>query len=39
VPPAEAEALVRVARDLRRYLVEDDETALLEAENRLEGLV
>jgi uncharacterized Zn finger protein (UPF0148 family) len=39
VPPADAEALVTVARDVWRYLVEDDETALLEAENRLDGLV
>jgi uncharacterized Zn finger protein (UPF0148 family) len=38
IPPADAEALVAAARDLRRYLAEDDETALVNAEDRLDGL-
>ena len=35
VPPREAERLVDAVRDLRRYLVEDDEGALARAESRL----
>ena len=38
VPPGEAEALVAVARDVGRYLVEGEESALAEAESRLENL-
>lgn len=38
VPPDEVETLVTVARNVGRYLIEDDETALLEAENALESL-
>ncbi len=38
VPPREAEALVRVARDLGRSLREDDEAALARAIDRLESL-
>jgi hypothetical protein len=38
VPPGDAEALVAAVRGLWRYLVEDDETALLDAEERLRGL-
>lgn len=38
VPPRESEALVTVARDVWRFLVEDDEGALAEAESRLDGL-
>jgi uncharacterized Zn finger protein (UPF0148 family) len=39
VPPRTAETLVVVARDVGRYLVTDDESALAEAENRLDRLV
>lgn len=35
VPPAESERLVRASRDLVAYLVADDETALIRAEERL----
>ncbi|MFB6207022.1 MAG: TFIIB-type zinc ribbon-containing protein, partial [Haloglomus sp.] len=38
VAPDDAEVLVMAARDLWRYVVEDDETALLNAEDRLDGL-
>jgi uncharacterized Zn finger protein (UPF0148 family) len=39
VPPREAETLVAAARDVGRYLIEDDESALAQAESRLDGLV
>jgi hypothetical protein len=38
IPATEAEALVRVARDLATYLTTDDEAALATAEERLSGL-
>lgn len=38
VPPAEGERLVEAARDLGRYLREDDEGALSRAEDRLDRL-
>jgi hypothetical protein len=38
VPPREAERLVGAARDARRYLTAGDETALVDAERRLDGL-
>jgi len=38
VAPRSVEQLVRVARDIGRALVEDDETALAEAQGRLAGL-
>jgi hypothetical protein len=38
VPVRESETLVRVARDLVRYLTTDDEAALSTAEERLSGL-
>lgn len=38
VPPREGEALVAVARDVGRYLVDGEESALAEAESRLENL-
>ncbi|WP_276257406.1 DUF7117 family protein [Haloglomus litoreum] len=38
IPPTDAETLVAAVRDLWRYIVEDDETALLNAEDRLDGL-
>lgn len=38
VPPREAETLVAAARDVARYLIEDDENALAEAESRLDTL-
>jgi uncharacterized Zn finger protein (UPF0148 family) len=38
VPTREAETLVTVARDVGRYLAEGDESALAEAQNRLDGL-
>lgn len=38
VAPREAETLVEAARDLGRYLSEDDEAALAEAETRLDRL-
>lgn len=38
VPPSEAETLIRVARDLGRYLAEDDESALATARDRLDRL-
>jgi uncharacterized Zn finger protein (UPF0148 family) len=39
VPPREAETLVAVARDVGRYVIEDDERSLAEAERRLDDLV
>ncbi|PSQ14888.1 hypothetical protein BRD02_07910 [Halobacteriales archaeon QS_8_69_73] len=38
VPPADAESLVAAVRDVGRYLTDDDESALVEAETRLDGL-
>jgi uncharacterized Zn ribbon protein len=38
VSPAESETLVRAARELVTYLVDDDEAALATAEDRLAGL-
>jgi uncharacterized Zn finger protein (UPF0148 family) len=38
VPLAESETLVRAARDVGRAIIEDDETALVEAGSRLDGL-
>lgn len=38
VPPSEADALVEAARDLGRYLRDEDEAALTAAEDRLERL-
>jgi uncharacterized Zn finger protein (UPF0148 family) len=38
IDPADAERLLAVVRDCYRYLVDDDETALLTAEDRLESL-
>ena len=38
IPTADAERLVAAARELYRYLVDGDETALLAAEDRLEAL-
>ncbi|MFQ3320417.1 MAG: uncharacterized Zn finger protein (UPF0148 family) [Natronomonas sp.] len=38
VAPREAETLVSVARDIGRYLIEDEEAALAQAESRLDGL-
>jgi len=38
VPPGDAESLVAAMRDVARYLVDDDEAALAEAESRLERL-
>lgn len=38
VPPREAETLVAAARDVGRYLVDGDESALAGAESRLDGL-
>ncbi|PSP97082.1 hypothetical protein BRC89_12455 [Halobacteriales archaeon QS_4_70_19] len=38
VPPSDSETLVTAVRDLRRYLAEDEETALATATDRLEGL-
>jgi hypothetical protein len=38
IPTADAERLVAAARELCRYLVDGDETALLAAEDRLEAL-
>lgn len=38
VEPREAETLVRAARDLGRYLIQDDETALARAAERLEQM-
>lgn len=38
VPPREAEGLVAAVRDVGRYLIENDETALAEAESRLDSL-
>jgi uncharacterized Zn finger protein (UPF0148 family) len=38
VPPREAETLVAAARDIGRYLAEDDESALAQAESRLDSL-
>jgi hypothetical protein len=35
VSPAEAESLVRATREVWRYLVEDDESALTAARERL----
>jgi uncharacterized Zn finger protein (UPF0148 family) len=39
VSPRTAEALVAAARDLGRYLIDGDETAVADAESRLDGLV
>lgn len=39
VPPRDAERLVATARDVGRYLLEDDEGALAEAASRLDDLV
>jgi uncharacterized Zn finger protein (UPF0148 family) len=36
VPPEEAESLVRAAREVGRYLIDDDESALAAARDRLE---
>lgn len=38
VPAAESERLIGVARDIGRYLMEDDEGALADARNRLDRL-
>lgn len=38
IPPGDAETLVAAVRDLWRYLAEEDETALVNAEDRLDGL-
>lgn len=38
VPPREAESLIDAARTIGRALVHDDETALVEAQSRLDGL-
>lgn len=38
VPPSESELLVRIAQDVGTYLREDDESALLEARDRLDRL-
>jgi len=39
VPPRDVESLVAAIRDVGRYLIEDDEAALAQAETRLDGLV
>lgn len=39
VPPREAETLVAATRDVSRYLVDGDESGLVEAESRLDGLI
>lgn len=38
VPPRDSETLVAAVRDVARYLIEDDEAALTEAESRLDRL-
>ena len=38
VPPGDAESLVTAVRDVARYLIDDEEAALAEAESRLDRL-